>query len=181
MMPQILALFALLATGFTTSLPLEPSNIVQAPSQKSVTILLPPSSNTTTTTTAPLGKWPDPPFYRHLAWDTDVEVVSCMPSDRAPQSSILGDIRLLGARARSEGSRLSMIQDWHAVSGSVEFGFHATEELLLFSGSDVAMVLEVLAEMVNIYGAAGISGSLVKVDVEIAYFELALKIASSTT
>lgn len=61
------------------------------------------------------------------------------------------------------------------MSGSVEFWFHATEEL--FTGSDVASVLEVVAEMTNVYGAAGVDGSLVKGDeVEIAYFELGLRI-----
>lgn len=169
-----LPLSALIATALTLSLSLSPdtSSIVLIPSQN---LTLPPSPRSNATKTARLGsKWPDAPFRRHLAWDTDVEVLSRTPSDPAPQSSILGDIRLLGVRARAEGPGLALIQNWHDVSGSVEFWFHAAEEL--FTGSDVASVLEVVAEMTNVYGAAGVDGSLVKGGVEIAYFELGLRI-----
>ena len=85
---------------------------------------------------------------------------------------VLEGISLIGARARSQ-SRTSTIQDFHEMSGAVIFDFHATDDL--FSGSDIAMVLDVLWEMTNRYGKGGVYGAQRRVEDYIAYFELALQ------
>lgn len=85
---------------------------------------------------------------------------------------VLEGISLIGAKARAR-SRLSSIEDFHEESGPVSFDFHATEDL--FRGSDVAMILDALWEMTNLYGKGEVYGCLVRVEVHIAYFELGLK------
>lgn len=85
---------------------------------------------------------------------------------------VLEGISLIGAAARSQ-SRMATIRDFHHETGPVTFGFHATEEL--FRGSDVAMILDKLWEMTNLYGKGGVYGSLVRAGVHIAYYELILK------
>lgn len=86
--------------------------------------------------------------------------------------AVLEGISLIGAKARTR-SRTSTIQDFNEWSGPVTFDFHATDDL--FSGSDVAKVLDVLWEMTNLYGKGGVYGTLVRVDVHIAFFELSLQ------
>lgn len=85
---------------------------------------------------------------------------------------VLEGISLIGTKARTR-SRTSSIQDFHETSGPVIFDFHATDDL--FSGSDLAMLLDVLWEMTNMYGKSGVYGTLVRVDDYIAYFELSLQ------
>ena len=69
-----------------------------------------------------------------------------------------------------------MMQNYHDKSGNVEFAFHGT--VALFRGSEIAMVLEVIWQMTNLYGAAGIYGSLVNTGADIAYFQLGLNLGS---
>lgn len=88
---------------------------------------------------------------------------------------VLEGISIIGAKARSH-SRLATIKDFCEESGPVMFAFHATEDL--FRGSDVAKVLDALWEMTNLYGKGGVYGSLVRVGVHIAFFELSLKKAA---
>lgn len=88
---------------------------------------------------------------------------------------VLEGISIIAARARSQ-SRTATIQDFHEESVPVTFDFHATDDL--FSGSDVAKVLDVLWEMTNLYGKSRVYGSLVRVDVHIAFFELVVQQAA---
>ena len=141
-----LPLFALIATCLTLYIPLE-SSVVQL-SLQNETLLSPPANITNTR----LGGWPATPFSRHLAYDTDIQVISRTPSsptDPTSEMGVLEGISIIGAKARSQ-SRTATIQDFHEESGPVMFGFHATDDL--FAGSDVAKILDVLWEMTNLYG-----------------------------
>ena len=86
--------------------------------------------------------------------------------------AVLEGISLIAAKARTR-SRTSSIQDFDEWSGPVTFDFHATDDL--FSGPDVAKILDILWEMTNLYGKGGVYGTLVRVDVHIAFFELSLR------
>ena len=85
---------------------------------------------------------------------------------------VLEGISFLGAKARAQ-SRLASIEDFDEESGPVMFRFHATEEL--FSGQEIAMVLDALWEMTNRYGKGGVYGCLIRVGFHTGFFELALK------
>ena len=65
------------------------------------------------------------------------------------------------------------------MSGPVEFWFRAAADEL-FAGSDVAALLDAVAEMTDVYGAAGVRGVLVKGEGEgegeTARFEVALRV-----
>ena len=122
-----------------------------------------------------LSNWPDTPFIRHFEWDTDIAIINRTPynpSGPTSESSIVADVRLIGAKVRSEGTRLAMMQHYEGRSGIVSFAFHGTSAF--FRGSEIAMVLDTIAEMMNWYGVAGVYGSLVMVGANIAYFEVAL-------
>lgn len=169
MIVQILPSFALIATCLTLSLPLDLS--AARPPSLNGTIPSPPANATNTR----LGAWPDAPFSMHLDWDTDIEVLSRNPSppwDPTSEMGVLEGISIIGAKARSH-SRLATIEDFREESGPVSFAFHATEDL--FSGPDVAKILNVLWEMTNRYGKGEVYGSLVKVGIHTAFFELGLK------
>lgn len=172
MFPQILPLFPLIITSLTLSIPPPPSIVLLSSQNETITIP-PPSTNAKTTTH--LGGWPGAPFSRHLGWHTDLVVLRRTPSpptDPTPEMGVLEGISLIGAKARAR-SRTSSIQDFHEMSGPVTFDFHATDDL--FSGSDLAMVLDVLWEMTNLYGKGGVYGGLLRIDDYIAYYELALQ------
>ncbi|CAD6586828.1 MAG: hypothetical protein ASARMPREDX12_002526 [Alectoria sarmentosa] len=171
MISQTLPFFALIATSLALSIPLAPSSLIQLPSQND-TLSSPPTNATTNTH---LGAWPDAPFSRHLAWDTDLEIISRTPapaSDPTSEMGVLEGISFLGAKARAQ-SRLASIEDFDEESGPVMFRFHATEEL--FSGQEIAMVLDALWEMTNRYGKGGVYGCLIRVGFHTGFFELALK------
>ena len=85
---------------------------------------------------------------------------------------VLESISIIAGKARSQ-ARLSSIQDFHEISGAVTFRFHATEEL--FSGPELAGILDALWDMTNRYGKGAVYGSLVRVGVPIAHFELELR------
>jgi len=172
MILRIIAVFPWVIAGLAASVPLKPS-IIQLPSQN-LTILSPPSNATTSL----LSGWPPTPLRRHFEWDTDIEIIDCSrpPSDPASESAILDDIRFIESEVRSEGTRLAMMQDYHRVSGTVEFAFHGLA-YFTFRKSEIAMVLEAIAELTNLYGAAELYGSLVQERTDIAYFELALRTA----
>ena len=158
----------------TASVPLRPF-IIASPSQNLTTL----SSSRNATNL--LGTWPATPFSRHFAYDTDIEIIDrtpSSPSDPHSQSDILGDIRLIGAKVRSEGTRLAMMSAYHRISGAVEFAFEATEQFT-FRGSEIAMVVDTIWELTNLYGAARIYGSLVNTGVNVAFFELGLMPVSS--
>lgn len=179
--PQTLPLIALVAAALTLSLSLPPTSPTHLIPTSHLTLPPPPPPpNNNKTTPPPLlaYKWPPTPFERHLAQHTSLLVLHLAPSSLAPQSSILADIRLLSVRARAAGPGLALIQRWHDVSGPVEFWFRAADEL--FMGADVAALLDAIAEMTNVYGAAGIRGVLVKGEGEgegeTAAFEVALRV-----
>ncbi|KAF6235272.1 hypothetical protein HO173_006466 [Letharia columbiana] len=171
MILQTLPLFALIATCFTLSIPLEASAVRLPLHLQNETIPSSPAN----ATNAGLGTWPDTPFNRHLGWDTGIEIISCTPASPADPTSEMGvleGISIIGAKARSQ-SRLALIENFHEDSGPVTFDFHATEDL--FRGSDVGKILDVLWEMTNQYGKGGVYGCLVMEDIHTAYFNLALK------
>lgn len=85
---------------------------------------------------------------------------------------VLSSISIITGRARSK-SRLSSIQDFNDISGAVIFRFHGTEDL--FSGPEIAGVLDALWTMTNRYGKSGVYGSLVRVGLPIAQFELKIR------
>ena len=87
---------------------------------------------------------------------------------------------MISAKVRSEGTRLAMMSSYHRISGAVEFAFEATEQFT-FRGSEIAMVVDVIWELTNVYGAARIYGSLVNTGVNIAFFELGLMSVSSAS
>ncbi|KAL6718730.1 hypothetical protein ACLMJK_002964 [Lecanora helva] len=155
------------------SIPLEGS-LFRLPSQN-LTLLSPLIGNTTV---KDVGKWPDTPFSRHLAEETDIKIINCEPpslSRPVPESAVVGDIRLLASTVRKEGTRMAMMQDWHRQSGFVEFGFHSGGHFF-FRGSEIALILDLLADLTNLYGAAGIYGRLVNGNIYIAEFEIALNV-----
>ena len=171
---HMLPILVLIIVVSTISLPPRTS-ILQLPSQNS-TIL----SSLTNTTTPLLGKWPPMPIERHFAEDTDILILACQPpspSQPFSESSVVGDIRLLEAKVRSEGTRLAMMVDYHRQSGLVQFSFHGMEHF--FRGSEIALILDMIAEMTNLYGAASIYGRLVKDGVDIAEFLIDLKLPES--
>ena len=167
MISPSLPLFILLASRLTLSIPLAPTVVLLPLQNETIPIPSPPTTR--------LGAWPDAPFSRHLAWDTDIDVLRRAPSpasDPTSEMAVLEGISLIGSKARSQ-SRLSSIQDFREESGPVTFVFHATEDL--FSGPNVAKVLDALWEMTNSYGKGEVYGCLVRVEVTTAYFELGLK------
>lgn len=85
---------------------------------------------------------------------------------------VLSSISIITLEARFK-TRLSKVQDFHEISGAVTFRFHGTEEV--FSGSDLAGVLDALWTMTNRYGKSGVYGSLVRVGLPIAHFELEIR------
>ena len=165
----------LLLTAIASTIIIPPrTSILQLPSQNLTTL-----SSLGNASNPFFGTWPHLPFKRHLTEDTEIEIISCKtpsPSQPVPESSIVADIRLLDAKVRSEGTRLALMVDYHSQSGLVEFGFHGIDNF--FRGSEIAMILDMLAELTNLYGAAEIYGTLVLDDVDIAEFIIALKLAS---
>lgn len=85
---------------------------------------------------------------------------------------VLEGISVISARVRGHSS-LSLIQNYHDTEGPVTFRFHAVDDL--FKGREIAMLLDQLWEMTNMYGKGAVYGCLVKVDDHIAYFEILLQ------
>lgn len=169
MLPETVSFCLLIATSLAASITLNPS-IIQLPRQN-VTDFSPPNNATALFQ----GSWPEVPFRKHLAWHTDLEVQYRMPSSSASQSSTLGDIKLIATKIRNEGPHLAMIHDRLEISGSVWFAFHA-KGFNSFRGSEVAMVVELIGDLTNLYGAADIFGALVKTDEDIAEFQIGLRL-----
>ena len=166
MTPHTLPLFALLATCLALSIPPQPQSL-QLTSLNSTL----PSSPTITR----LGAWPRVPFSQHFAYDTDLQILSRTPSpatDPTSEMDVLSDISEITRKARAK-SRLSSIQDFDQISGAVTFKFHGTEGL--FSGPEIAGVLDALWTMTNSYGKSGVYGSLVRVGLPIAHLQLEIR------
>ena len=85
---------------------------------------------------------------------------------------VLSSISIIAGKARVK-SRLSSIEDFNQISGAVTFKFHGTEGL--FSGPEVAGVVDALWTMTNRYGKSGVYGSLVRVGLPIAHFVLEIR------
>ena len=85
---------------------------------------------------------------------------------------VLSSISIITGKARAK-SRLSTIEDFNQISGAVSFRFHGTEGL--FSGPEIAGVLDALWTMTNRYGKSGVYGLLVRVGLPIAHFELEIR------
>ena len=166
MTPHTLPLFALLATCLALFIPPQ-SQFLQLTSLNSTL----PSSPTITR----LGTWPHVPFSQHFAYDTDLQILSRTPSpatDPTSEMDVLSSISIITGKARHK-SRLSSIQDFNGISGAVTFRFHGTEDL--FSGPEIAGILDAIWTMTNRYGKSGIYGSLVREGLPIAHFELEIR------
>ena len=175
MITKVLLICSLIASTFAASLPLQPLSIFQPP-MLNLTLLSSPGSETGhSLNVGP--EWPSTPFERHLESYTNIEVLDCAPSDPTAQSTIVGDIRLIENKVRTQGTRLAMMKDYHGMSGNVDFLFHATG-YNFFRGSEIALVVDMIAEMTNLYGAADLYGRLVNTGVVIAYFQLSIRVGA---
>ena len=85
---------------------------------------------------------------------------------------VLSSISIIAGKARVK-SRLSSIEDFNQISGAVTFRFHGTEGL--FSGPEIAGIVDALWTMTNRYGKSGVYGSLVRVGLPIAHFQLEIR------
>lgn len=153
MVPQSIPIFALIATCLTLSIP-PVSSILQLPSQNQTI------SSPANVTGSVLGKWDDPPIIKYLGGDTDTEITSVIPSsdsDPTSKRDVLDAISSIKVKALAE-ARLNLIKDFKDSEGPVEFGFHATDDL--FRGSDVAMLLDQLWNLMNQNGIAELYGQL---------------------
>lgn len=180
MIPQSFLRFALLplpVTCLTLPLHLNSPTLLLLPSPQTNDYNNPPPPPSPDTVNHTLiGTWPVAPITRHLAQDTDMQILRRKPpplSDRTPEMAVLAGLSVLAAKARSQSSRLATVRDFHAANGPVAFGFHATEDFF-FRGRDVARVLDGLWQMTHLYGKAEVFGSLVRAGVHTAYFELRL-------
>ena len=168
--PHCLSLLALIPTtclALTLRLPsqINNDNNITTPSLSLLTNITHPGLQS---------DWPSIPITRHLAYETDLQILDLRPppaTDPTSESAVLQSISIIQARARAR-SRLALIQKFDEVSPPVTFRFRATDDL--FRGSEVAMVLEALWEMTNRHGKAELYGALVRVGEYTAYFELRL-------